>query len=102
MDAILLSEFGGPEVLRAAKVEAPSFRADQMRVRVAACGVCGHDVLNRAGHFPGTPLPAVIGHEIAGTVEEVGALVRGFKAGDRVALLQRLACGRCRSCKEGR
>jgi acryloyl-coenzyme A reductase len=102
VDAIVLSEFGGPEVLRAARIETPSFRADQMRVRVAACGVCGHDVLNRAGHFPGTPLPAVIGHEIAGTVEEVGALVRGFKAGDRVALLQRLACGRCRSCKEGR
>lgn len=102
MDAILFSEFGGPEVLRAAKVEAPSFRADQMLVRVAACGVCGHDILNRAGHFPGTRLPAVIGHEIAGTVEAVGTLIRGFKPGDRVALLQRQSCGRCRSCKEGR
>lgn len=102
MDAILLSEFGGPEVLRRAKVEMPSCRADQMLVRVAACGICGHDILNRAGHFPGTRLPAVIGHEIAGTVEEVGSLIRAFKRGDRVALLQRQSCGRCRSCNEGR
>ena len=46
--------------------------ADQMLVKVAACGVCGHDLLNRAGHFPHTKLPAVMGHEIAGTVVEVG------------------------------
>ncbi len=102
MHAILLSEFGGPEVLRAAAVEAPSFRADQMLVRVAACGVCGHDILNRAGHFPGTRLPAVIGHEIAGTVEQIGTSIRSFKPGDRVALLQRQSCGRCRCCLEGR
>jgi len=85
-----------------ATAETPSFRADQMLVRVAACGVCGHDILNRAGHFSGTRLPAVIGHEIAGTVEQVGSLIRGFHPGDRVALLQRQSCGRCRSCKEGR
>jgi D-arabinose 1-dehydrogenase-like Zn-dependent alcohol dehydrogenase len=102
MDAILLSEFGGPEVLRSEKVETPSCGADQILVRVAACGVCGHDILNRAGHFPGTRLPAVIGHEIAGTVEEVGTLIRGFRSGERVALLQRQSCGRCRSCLEGR
>jgi acryloyl-coenzyme A reductase len=102
MDAMVLSEFGGPEVLRSSTVEVAAIRADQLRVRVAACGVCGHDVLNRAGYFPATPLPAVLGHEIAGTVDEVGALVTRFKLGDRVALLQRQPCGRCRNCIEGR
>ena len=102
MDAIILDRFGAPEVLRFGQVERPSIRADQLLIRVAACGVCGHDLLNRAGHFAGTHLPAVLGHEIAGTVEDVGDLVTRFEVGDRVALLQRQSCGRCRSCREGR
>jgi D-arabinose 1-dehydrogenase-like Zn-dependent alcohol dehydrogenase len=73
-----------------------------MIVRVAACGVCGHDLLNRAGHFGGTRLPAILGHEIAGTVDEIGNLIHRFKVGDRVALIQRQPCGVCRSCREGR
>ncbi len=102
MEAMILDRFGGPQVLRRGQIESPSFRADQMLVRVAACGVCGHDLLNRAGYFGATRLPAVMGHEIAGTVERVGELVAIFKAGDRVALLQRQPCGLCRSCRAGR
>jgi acryloyl-coenzyme A reductase len=102
MDAMLIREFGAPEVLTAARVETPSPRADQMLVRVAACGVCGHDLLNRAGHFGATHLPAVLGHEIAGTVERTGELMTRYKPGDRVVLLQRMPCGTCRSCREGR
>jgi acryloyl-coenzyme A reductase len=102
MDAIILKQFGGPEVLESGRVERPSFRADQMLVRVAACGVCGHDLLNRAGHFGGTHLPAILGHEISGTVELIGDLVTHFKTGERVALMQRQPCGVCRSCREGR
>jgi len=102
MDAVILERFGGPEALRHGQVDRPAFRADQMLVRVAACGICGHDLLNRAGHFGATRLPAVMGHEIAGTVERVGDLVNQFKPGDRVALLQRQPCGLCRSCRAGR
>ncbi len=102
MEAVILTEFGGPDVLQRSRIERPSFRADQMLVRVAACGVCGHDVLNRAGHFGETRLPAVLGHEISGTVDQVGALVARFKPSDRVVLLQRLPCGLCRSCQSGR
>lgn len=102
MEAMIVAQFGGPHVLHAGHVERPSFRADQMLVRVAACGVCGHDLLNRAGYFRGTILPAVLGHEISGTVEEIGDLVVRFKPGDRVILMQRQPCGLCRSCKAGR
>jgi len=102
MQAMLIREFGAPSVLRAERVAVPEPRANQLLVRVMACGVCGHDLLNRAGHFGGTQLPAVLGHEIAGTVEQVGALVTRYRAGDRVALLQRMPCGLCRSCREGR
>jgi D-arabinose 1-dehydrogenase-like Zn-dependent alcohol dehydrogenase len=80
----------------------PNRREDQMLLRVAACGVCGHDLLNREGHFPGTHLPCVMGHEIAGVIEEVGTLVDNFHAGDRVALTQRISCGVCPTCQAGR
>ena len=102
MRAVVLTRFGGPEALECQEVERPAARADQMLVRVAACGVCGHDLLNRAGHFPQTHPPCVMGHEIAGTVEEAGPLVSGFAPGDRVALTQRISCGACRACRAGR
>jgi acryloyl-coenzyme A reductase len=102
MEAIVIDQFGGPDVFHCGRIEIPPFRADQMLVRVAACGVCGHDLLNRAGHFGGTHLPAILGHEISGTVDQIGNLVTRFQPGDRVALLQRLPCGRCRSCRDGR
>jgi acryloyl-coenzyme A reductase len=102
MRAITLPRFGGPDVFTCDAVEVPHPAADQMLLRVAACGVCGHDLLNRAGHFPQTKLPAVMGHEIAGTVVEAGALVTRFKPGDRVAVIQRLPCGFCDLCCEGR
>ena len=100
--AVVLRSFGGPEVLAFEEVERPRVAADQMLVRVAACGVCGHDLLNRAGKFPHTKLPAVMGHEIAGTVVEVGSLVKRYEPGDRVALIQRMPCGLCALCRSGR
>jgi NADPH:quinone reductase-like Zn-dependent oxidoreductase len=89
MQAMVLTRFGGPGVLECHTVERPVPRTDQMLVRVAACGVCGHDLLNRQGYFPETKPPCVMGHEIASTVETVGELVRGFGPGDCVALTQR-------------
>ncbi len=102
MRAVVLTKFVAPSVLECHEVERPEPRADQMLVRVAACGVCGHDLLNRAGHFPETHPPCVMGHEIAGTVEEVGPMVSGFVPGMRVCLTQRISCGVCRTCRAGR
>lgn len=101
MKAMLLSRFGGPEQLIEADVPTPRPAPDQMLVRVSACGVCGHDLLNRAGAFPHTPLPCVMGHEVAGEVVECGALITRFKVGDRVAMIQRIGCGICLSCRNG-
>lgn len=102
MKASVLTKFGAPEVLQFLQVDTPTWRANQMLVRVAACGVCGHDLLNREGHFPDTHTPCVMGHEIAGVVHEVGALVDNFAPGDRVALTQRISCGTCPACRAGR
>lgn len=102
MRAVVLPRFGGPEVFTCEEVVRPRPAADQMLVKVAACGVCGHDLLNRGGHFPHTKLPAVMGHEIAGTVVETGPLVSRFKPGDRVGVIQRISCGLCAVCRAGR
>jgi D-arabinose 1-dehydrogenase-like Zn-dependent alcohol dehydrogenase len=102
MRAVVMPKFGAPDVFICEELSAPAPAADQMLVKVAACGVCGHDLLNRSGHFPHTRLPAVMGHEIAGTVVEAGPLVRRFKLGDRVAVIQRISCGACNLCRSGR
>jgi 2-desacetyl-2-hydroxyethyl bacteriochlorophyllide A dehydrogenase len=102
MRAVAFSRFGGPEVLTCEEVPPPAPAADQMLLRVAGCGVCGHDLLNRAGHFPHTPMPCVMGHEIAGTVVQAGPLVTRFREGDRVAVIQRIPCGACPLCRAGR
>jgi len=102
MKAIALTHFGAPTVLRCEEVAVPIPAPDQMLIRVACCGVCGHDLLNRVGAFPNTPMPCVMGHEIAGTVEAVGPVVHGFQPGDRVALNQRISCGTCEACRAGR
>ncbi|NNM74141.1 alcohol dehydrogenase catalytic domain-containing protein [Enterovirga aerilata] len=67
MRATILPAFGEPEVFRCEDIEPPRPRPDQLLIRVAACGVCGHDLLNRSGAFPETRLPCVMGYEIAGS-----------------------------------
>jgi acryloyl-coenzyme A reductase len=102
MRAAILERFGGPDSFIIGEMPRPAPGFDQLLVKVAACGVCGHDLLNRAGHFPHAKLPLVPGHEIAGTVVEAGLSVKRFKAGDRVALIQRIPCGLCALCRSGR
>lgn len=87
MKAVVIDEFGGPGVLHIADRELPEPGAGQVRVRVRAAGVNGIDGTIRSGAaqqtFP-TQLPAVLGLEIAGTVDGVGPGVEGLAAGDEV------------------
>ena len=100
MRAVVLRQFGGPEVLRVGEAILPSPTEDQVLVRVSACGVCGHDLLARAGAFR-TPMPIVLGHEISGVVTQIGDHVSGLREGQRVALVQRIPCGTCSLCRRG-
>jgi len=105
MRAVVLKEFGGPEKLQLEEVAAPTadtLREREILVRVRAVGVCYHDIINRQGNLPRTKLPSIMGHEIAGVVEAVGPAVRAFRAGDRVASIQRVPCGRCDLCRRDR
>jgi acryloyl-coenzyme A reductase len=102
MDAVVLQQFGAAELLAYQSVPDPHPGPGEVLLRVRACGVCYHDVINRRGSLPRTSVPAILGHEVAGEVIEVGADVTNWKIGDRAATLQRLSCGKCPSCVSGR
>lgn len=102
MRAITLRQFGPADNLHWEEVPTPSPGPRELLLRVKACGVCFHDVINRRGSLPRTRLPAVLGHEVAGEVIEAGAKVSRFRPGDRVACLQRVNCGRCEFCTDSR
>ena len=73
----------------------------EVRVRYGASGVCHSDLHCIDGEWT-VPLPLVLGHEGAGTVEAVGPGVEGLEPGAAVVLSWRYACGRCRACVRGR
>jgi NADPH2:quinone reductase len=84
MKAIRIHKTGGPEVLQYEDVDAPKPGPQQALVKIEAAGVNFIDIYFRMGLYK-TELPFTNGQEGAGTVTEVGAEVRGLKAGDRVA-----------------
>lgn len=102
MRAVVLRDFGPAAHLRVERVPDPVPGPGEVLVRILACGVCGHDLLARAGKLPRTVVPAILGHEPVGIVEAVGAGVEEFHPGDRVASTQRRTCRRCRFCRTGR
>lgn len=70
-------------------------------VKVEATGVCRSDWHAWMGHDEGIELPHVPGHELAGTVVEVGGEVRNWKTGDRVTIPFVAGCGVCPQCRDG-
>lgn len=104
MKAVVVSTTGGPEVLQYLDIERPGPGAGELLIRVAAAGVCSHDIAMRKGILKrGIELPFIPGHEISGTVIDTGPGVRRFKTGDRVATTQRKhVCGVCSYCRSGR
>ena len=99
---MVVRAFGGPEAIACEERARPTPGPGEALVRVAACGVCHHDVLDRKGLLPSAHLPQILGHEIAGTVERVGSGVETLAPGDPVAVYVRTACGRCADCLAGR
>ena len=83
--AIRIHQPGGPEVLKYDDVDVGAPGPGEVRLRQTAVGLNYIDVYHRSGLYPVKDLPAVIGMEAAGVIEEAGPDVSGFKAGDRVA-----------------
>ena len=94
--------FHGPQqplTIEQVDIDAP--RAREVVVRTVASGVCHSDLHFVDGYYP-HPAPAVLGHEAAGIVEEVGPHVTEFKPGDHVIACLSVFCGHCSYCLTGR
>ena len=100
MKAAVLYE--GDHALKVEELEMPAVDDNDVLIRVAACGVCHTDLKVVEGRIPFTS-PTILGHEVSGTIEQVGRLQEGaFKQGDRVFAGMRYKCGRCWYCLAGR
>jgi NADPH2:quinone reductase len=88
MKAIILRDFGGPEMMELSEIPIPSPTDDQILIRVNATSVNRPDVIQRQGNYPPPPGDSeVLGLEVAGTVESTADKVTRFKPGDRVLAL---------------
>ncbi len=100
MQALVKTERGVGH-LELMEVPVPQIAADEVLIRVRACGICGSDLKIYDDQHPYTA-PVTIGHEFSGEIIELGAAVSGWSLGDRVVSEQHTrACGRCRQCLTG-
>jgi L-iditol 2-dehydrogenase len=74
---------------------------DEVRLKVAACGICGSELESFKNHSPRRPPPLVMGHEFCGTVVEAGADAGNWREGDRVVSHSIIHCGKCARCERG-
>src|SRR5580693_970074 len=82
--------------------EIPKPGAGEVRIKVQACGVCHSDMFTKEGAWPGIEYPRVPGHEVAGTIDELGAGVSEWKEGQRAGVGWHGGHdGTCRSCRRG-
>ncbi|MGJ8526662.1 S-(hydroxymethyl)glutathione dehydrogenase [Halomonadaceae bacterium LMG 33818] len=93
-------EAGKPLTIEEIDVAGP--RAGEVLVRIVATGVCHTDAFTLSGRDPEGIFPAVLGHEGAGIVEEVGPGVTSVKPGDHVIPLYTAECGKCKFCLSGK
>ena len=89
-------------LLELVEVETTPPARGEVRISVGACGICGTDAHFVAGGFPGMSWPLTLGHEIAGTIAELGEGVEDFAVGDRVAVGWFGGnCNHCDPCRKG-
>lgn len=98
MKAAILRAAREPMTIETVELDGP--RADEVRIRVAASGLCHSDYHVVSGDL-GSAFPIVLGHEASGVVEAVGANVRGLARGDRVVTCSSIFCGHCGDCQAG-
>ena len=82
-------------------VPQPEAGADEVLVRIKACGICGSDVHGYDGTSGRRIPPVIMGHEASGEIAAVGSGVTGWKVGDRVTFDSTVYCGTCDYCQQG-
>ena len=88
MKAVLMDEFGGPEVMKVGEIDTPEPKADEVLIKVIATSINRPDLVQRMGNYPAPAGDSeILGLEVAGTITKVGANVSKWQAGDRVMAL---------------
>ena len=102
MKALVVDSGVTPPRLALKDVGFPAFGDHEVLLRVAACGVCYHDVAVVDGTLRrGVKPDVVLGHEVSGVVEEAGQAVTCVRPGDRVVTTLTTFCGACERCSAG-
>lgn len=99
MKAAVFTEFGAPIAITSVPEPAPP--AGGVVLAVDATGICRSDWHGWKGHDPDIKLPHVPGHELAGTIVEVGKNIHNWQRGDRVTMPFVAGCGHCEPCRTG-
>lgn len=90
-----------PEKIEISEVAVPRLGPDEVMIRPSIAGVCGTDISFFLGHRV-VPYPFVLGHELVGTVIELGANVTKLRVGQRIIVEPNYPCGSCPLCRSGR
>jgi (R,R)-butanediol dehydrogenase / meso-butanediol dehydrogenase / diacetyl reductase len=109
---VLAARFYGRNDIRLEDVDVPAVKApDDVLAEVAWCGICGTDlheylvgpIVTPVVPHPltGVTLPQTLGHEFSARVVEIGPDVTNVRAGDRIAIMPAIVCGRCTYCRQG-
>lgn len=98
MKAAVWTDYGKMEIR---EVPDPVIAPNEVLLKVHAAGVCTTDLEVYTGAFEYGKPPAVLGHEIAAEIVQLGSEVTDWKKGDRVVVETSIGCGRCRQCKSG-
>lgn len=100
MKAMQIPEAGSD--FKAVELEVPTPSNNEVLVKVEACGICHSDAFVKDGTMPGIEYPRVPGHEVIGTIEEVGEEVKSWSEGQRVGIGWHGGhCFECEPCKRG-
>ena len=95
---MLVAVYYNNKDVRIQEMPKPEIAADELLVKVMACGICGSDVIE---WYRVPKAPRVLGHEATGIIEKTGEKVTQYKVGDRVFVSHHVPCNRCRYCLKG-
>jgi L-iditol 2-dehydrogenase len=95
LQAVIIKDKGTVQIQN---LSTPKISPDEILVQMRACGICGTDIEKVHGEHI---TPPILGHEVAGVVQEVGTKVKDFAVGDRVVVHHHISCRQCYFCKNG-
>ena len=84
------------------EVPVPKAKKGQLVIKIMKIGICGSDIHVYHGKHPFTKYPVTQGHEVSGSVFEIGEGVTGFEVGQKVTIQPQIFCGKCYPCTHGK